>query len=357
MANNDTRSAAIPTFDGKPPCRNQALTWLDAAKIFFAGNTDTVNSGQISGLATLAFRDIAAEWFRTTIQEEEANGDAHPQPKLCSSWANFSKAFKDRFAAEDTSFATKQAKLSALRMGQTEEIQRFRTRCMAAAIRYAPIMTAPPQETDAQRTDRLKFNMFARNDFACQHFVNGLIPILQQKIFDKHYTNFDECVTAVESIAKALVNQGKYSDPSTSAQYATKSQPEAGVNPQLTHPVLSAIKSGALAAQLRQLGLHQSADKISSEMQYLSSQAPPSADASAISKKNKSNSKTFSLPRRHSPSDYTQGAKCGYCKRNNHTENQCFAKKNAAKRKQTVSSIQPQVQMQEIEDLEEYFRQ
>ena len=196
--------------------------------------------------------------------------------------------------------------------------------------------------------------MFARNEFACQYFVNGLIPILQQKVYDKQYANFDECVNAVEAIAKSLVNQGKYADPSTSAQFATKNQTEAGVNPHLAHPVLSAIRSGALASQLRQLGLHQSADKITSELQTLSSGAPPPADTAAIKQKQKQKT---SLPRRHSASDYTQGAKCGFCKRNNHTEAQCFAKKNAAKRKQTISSIQNQPAMQEIEDLEAYFLQ
>ncbi len=363
QATNDSRSAAIPTFDGKPPCRNQALTWLDAAKIFFAGKTDTVNAGQISGLATLAFRDIAAEWFRTEILQEEANGDASPDPKLCSSWAVFSARFKARFAAEDTSLATKQAELSALRMGHAEEIQRFRTRCVAAAIKYAPTMPAPPQETPANKQARLEFNLFARNEFACQYFVNGLIPVLQQRLYDKQYDNFEECVSTVQAIAKALVNQGKYQDPSAAAQPATKSSTQQGVNPQLTHPVLSAITNGSLATHLRQLGFTQSAAKLSSELQAMAAapnplssgnaSQPTSSNAAAIQKTRKN-----AKQRKHSPSDYTQGAKCSFCKKSNHTEQQCFAKKAAAKRQ--VSSIEltaHDAPQHEVEDLEAYFQQ
>ncbi len=361
---NTSRSAAIPTFDGKPPCRNQALTWLDAAKIFFAGKTDTANAGQISGLATLAFRDIAAEWFRTEILQEEANGAADPQPKLCSSWNVFATRFKARFAAEDTSLATKQAELSALRMGQAEEIQRFRTRCVAAAIKYAPVMQEPANETPANKQARLEFNLSARNEFACQYFVNGLIPILQQKLYDKRYTSFDECVTMVETIAKSLVNQGKYHDPAASAHPATKSSTEQGVNPQIAHPVLSAITNGSLAAHLRRLGFNQSAAKLSSELQNMAASpnplssngtSPVNPNAAAIEKGRKSKK----MQRKHAPSDYTQGAKCNFCKKNNHTEQQCFAKKAAAKR-QHVSSIQadaPSPLQNEIEDLEAYFQQ
>ncbi len=361
---NNSRSAAIPTFDGKPPCRNQALTWLDAAKIFFAGKTETANAGQISGLATLAFRDIAAEWFRTEILQEEANGEADPQPKLCSSWRVFSTRFKARFAAEDTSLATKQAELSALRMGQAEEIQRFRTRCVAAAIKYAPVMQEPANETADSKQARLEFNLFARNEFACQYFVNGLIPILQQKLYDKRYTNFEECVTTVETIAKSLVNQGKYHDPAASAHPATKSTTEQGVNPQLTHPVLSAINNGSLASHLRRLGFTQSAAKLSSELQSMAASPNPlssttntsSAQNAAAIERGKKNKKQ---QRKHSPSDYTQGAKCNFCKKNNHTEQQCFAKKAAAKRQQisSIATDSATPSQHEIEDLEAYFQQ
>ena len=300
----------IPKFDGALPTSSTYNTWLKAATTYFGGNTANVNKGRIDGLVCLAFKDAALEWY----VEETEQDNTFP-----ASWEAFSQAFTKRFGPKTLAQADIAALLSSTKMASDEHIQRFRTRCLTAARHSVFKIPEPEDEGNAAKTLRLETQKQIIHTQAKWFFLQGVLPVIRDELLQCKFTDFDTCVRSAEDTITLLVDRGKYRDP------ARPNPPQPGPrDPTSKHKNVEMLNTtiASLEAQLAQF---------------------KTGNVSAASSRGRGQGRGRGNGRgggqKRDPTKYTPNAVCTYCSKSNHTEEQCFAKKNAAKQAGTVNAI------------------
>ena len=302
MANNET-PRTIPKFDGALPTASTYKTWLKAATTYFGGNTDNVDKGRIEGLACLAFKDTALEWF---VEEMELN-DAFPE-----TWAAFSEKFTERFGPTSLAQSDKAAILASTKMGQNEHVLRFKTRCLTAARLCTYKIPAPPNEGEAAKTTRKELQTKIIQEQAMWLFLQGVLPVIREELLQCDFDDFDSCVKKAVRTITLLVDRGKYRDPArpTPAMPGPRDPSSKHKNVEMLNSTIAALEGQI--AELRAGG-----------------QA-----AAAVNARGRGQGRGRGRGRgkgKRDPANYTPNATCTYCSKPGHVEEQCYSKKNAAK--------------------------